>query len=76
MNTTSFTSSCLRSWLEQDTSCPTCRMMLSDSRNTDSSPTDNLHSENVPDTPPAPTPNRQQRNHFFHFDGMRVIRSV
>lgn len=31
-----FHNSCLRSWLEQDTSCPTCRKALSDSMDNDS----------------------------------------
>ncbi|XP_014662149.1 PREDICTED: E3 ubiquitin-protein ligase AMFR-like [Priapulus caudatus] len=67
-----FHNSCLRSWLEQDTSCPTCRTSLSDSRSSSSSQAEEL-TETVPDTPEATTPNRQQRNHFFHFDGSRYM---
>lgn len=64
-----FHNSCLRSWLEQDTSCPTCRTALSDSR---SSVAEHPANNNVPETP-TETPNRPHRNHFFHFDGSRYV---
>nr|XP_002127598.1 E3 ubiquitin-protein ligase AMFR isoform X2 [Ciona intestinalis] len=74
-----FHSPCLRSWLEQDTTCPTCRKQL-DIRNT--------NRRNVPvmlgpdvlnDTAPNPAAGArnqapgvvQHRNHFWHFDGSR-----
>ena len=65
-------SSCLRSWLEQDTSCPTCRTSLSD-------PQEPFHAQttNLPRAPNAPVPPAEQErqvpsttNHFFHFDGI------
>eukprot|EP00058_Branchiostoma_floridae_P019376 XP_002604866.1 hypothetical protein BRAFLDRAFT_217171 [Branchiostoma floridae] len=74
-----FHTSCLRSWLEHDTSCPTCRMSLSisdNNGNTNNPPPP----QNLPLNPPpllgAPPPDMNaqvvnQRNHFFHFDGSR-----
>lgn len=60
-----FHNSCLQSWLEQDTSCPTCRLALSMQAN---------HRENAPEIPPeSPTPARRNDNHSFHFDGSRYI---
>ncbi|XP_029725865.1 E3 ubiquitin-protein ligase AMFR isoform X2 [Aedes albopictus] len=62
-----FHNSCLQSWLEQDTSCPTCRLGLS------------VHNNNVnilpneiriDDTEPA---GRTANNHFFHFNGSRYV---
>lgn len=60
-----FHNSCLQSWLEQDTSCPTCRLALSMQAN---------HRENTPEMPPeSQTPARRNDNHFFHFDGSRYV---
>ncbi|XP_048254927.1 E3 ubiquitin-protein ligase AMFR-like isoform X1 [Haliotis rufescens] len=69
-----FHNSCLRSWLEQDTSCPTCRMPLSDGQR---------ERQNVPQggpaetgnagAPPAPPANAATTNHFFHFDASRYV---
>lgn len=60
-----FHSVCLQSWLEQDTSCPTCRLSLN-IHNIGSSNHDNTEFEpNGPRTRPP--------NHFFHFDGSRYI---
>ncbi|XP_046747934.1 E3 ubiquitin-protein ligase AMFR-like isoform X1 [Diprion similis] len=60
-----FHNSCLQSWLEQDTSCPTCRLALSMQAN---------HRENAPEIPSeSPTPARRNDNHFFHFDGSRYV---
>ncbi|XP_043463137.1 E3 ubiquitin-protein ligase AMFR-like isoform X1 [Leptopilina heterotoma] len=60
-----FHNSCLQSWLEQDTSCPTCRLALSMQAN---------HRENNPEIPPeSQTPARRNDNHFFHFDGSRYV---
>lgn len=61
-----FHNSCLQSWLEQDTSCPTCRLALSihslsSQRNIDLNEPANL------------VPNRPRPNHFFHFDGSRYV---
>ncbi|KAK3579007.1 hypothetical protein CHS0354_034804 [Potamilus streckersoni] len=70
-----FHNSCLRSWLEQDTSCPTCRTTLSDRPAEDSA-------RNVPDghggdadvnLQQQNNPNAQTTNHFFHFDGSRYV---
>ncbi|XP_036140606.1 E3 ubiquitin-protein ligase AMFR isoform X1 [Monomorium pharaonis] len=61
-----FHNSCLQSWLEQDTSCPTCRLGLSMQAN---------HRENTPEMPPEPqTPTRRNGNHFFLFlDASRYV---
>lgn len=60
-----FHNSCLQSWLEQDTSCPTCRLALSMQAN---------HRENTPEIPSeSQTPARRNDNHFFHFDGSRYV---
>lgn len=60
-----FHNSCLQSWLEQDTSCPTCRLALSMQGN---------HRESTPELPLEPqTPTRRNDNHFFHFDGSRYV---
>uniref|UniRef100_UPI0037E7B87B E3 ubiquitin-protein ligase AMFR n=1 Tax=Semicossyphus pulcher TaxID=241346 RepID=UPI0037E7B87B len=71
-----FHSSCLRSWLEQDTSCPTCRMSLNigeggeghtERENRDAA------AENMAAGPGADArPHLSQLNHFFHFDGSRI----
>ncbi|XP_056134456.1 E3 ubiquitin-protein ligase AMFR-like [Lampris incognitus] len=71
-----FHNSCLRSWLEQDTSCPTCRMSLN--INGDAGQAGGQQqgaSENNigPGGPAADTrPHINQHNHFFHFDGSRI----
>lgn len=65
-----FHSSCLRSWLEQDTSCPTCRMSLNIN--------DGVREEGQrapADGNMAAVPGNDVRphlNHFFHFDGSRI----
>uniref|UniRef100_A0A1B6GPE6 RING-type domain-containing protein n=1 Tax=Cuerna arida TaxID=1464854 RepID=A0A1B6GPE6_9HEMI len=60
-----FHNSCLQSWLEQDTSCPTCRLALS---------IHNLASASSQLSEPANLPpNRPRPNHFFHFDGSRYV---
>ncbi|GFN91355.1 E3 ubiquitin-protein ligase amfr-like protein [Plakobranchus ocellatus] len=67
-----FHNSCLRSWLEQDTSCPTCRTTLSET---------NEREDPRPRQPGAPNggeviapqPNQGTTNHFFHFDGSRYV---
>uniref|UniRef100_T1ISV8 RING-type domain-containing protein n=1 Tax=Strigamia maritima TaxID=126957 RepID=T1ISV8_STRMM len=79
-----FHNSCLRSWLEQDTSCPTCRTALSDQHDQETNePLPN--NENIlaglgtslttPDATSDVPQNRERaiRNHFFHFDGSRYV---
>ncbi|XP_035829524.1 E3 ubiquitin-protein ligase AMFR [Aplysia californica] len=65
-------SSCLRSWLEQDTSCPTCRTALSETPQGERNPMGPPGAPNVADgiVPPAP---QGTTNHFFHFDGSRYV---
>lgn len=66
-----FHNSCLRSWLEQDTSCPTCRQSLNDRPTT--GPSNNLPADHGDGhTQQAPGTN-QTTNHFFHFDGSRYV---
>ncbi|XP_017785203.1 PREDICTED: E3 ubiquitin-protein ligase AMFR-like [Nicrophorus vespilloides] len=64
-----FHNTCLQSWLEQDTSCPTCRFALSiqnpSSSRMDAPPHD-LQQDNQ-------QPIRRELNHFFHFDGSRYV---
>ena len=67
-------SSCLRSWLEQDTSCPTCRTSLN--INGDGGQVRNQQQgagleDNIGPAGAAPDarPHINQHNHFFHFDG-------
>lgn len=68
-------SSCLRSWLEQDTSCPTCRKTLNisgDGGQVRNQPQGGggLEDNMGPAVPPADArPHINQHNHFFHFDG-------
>ena len=60
-------SSCLRSWLENDTSCPTCRQSLA----SDLQP--EQEEERQPRGMAAFMMGRGiRRNHFFHFDGKFV----
>lgn len=62
-----FHNTCLLSWLEQDTSCPTCRMTL----NIQNPSTNSLQ---PPDIQTDPQENaRRPFNHFFHFDGSRYV---
>ncbi|GJQ76760.1 hypothetical protein Trydic_g15602 [Trypoxylus dichotomus] len=61
-----FHNTCLQSWLEQHTSCPTCRTTLS----IHSSITAQTNPSDMPDTI---QPARRQLNHFFHFDGSRYV---
>ncbi|XP_064467008.1 E3 ubiquitin-protein ligase AMFR-like isoform X2 [Ornithodoros turicata] len=76
-----FHNSCLRSWLEQDTSCPTCRMSLSEHGAPDLSANAEDEGRNTAlllgalgaqdDTPRHPQ--NTTTNHFFHFDGSRYV---
>uniref|UniRef100_A0A8C0JW80 E3 ubiquitin-protein ligase AMFR n=1 Tax=Canis lupus dingo TaxID=286419 RepID=A0A8C0JW80_CANLU len=70
-----FHNSCLRSWLEQDTSCPTCRMSLNiadNNRVREDQQGDNLDENLVPVAATEGRPRLNQHNHFFHFDGSRI----
>uniref|UniRef100_A0A4W6EF68 E3 ubiquitin-protein ligase AMFR n=1 Tax=Lates calcarifer TaxID=8187 RepID=A0A4W6EF68_LATCA len=72
-----FHSSCLRSWLEQDTSCPTCRMSLNIGEGGEGGQGEREAREAVPDNMAAGAgvdarPHLNQLNHFFHFDGSRI----
>lgn len=57
-----FYSSCLQSWLEQDTSCPTCRLGLS----VQSAASIHPDIERIIDEQENAT---RANNHFFHFNG-------
>uniref|UniRef100_H3B5J5 E3 ubiquitin-protein ligase AMFR n=1 Tax=Latimeria chalumnae TaxID=7897 RepID=H3B5J5_LATCH len=70
-----FHNSCLRSWLEQDTSCPTCRMSLNineSDRAGEARPRPNLEENLGPGPAVEGRPRLNQHNHFFHFDGSRI----
>lgn len=77
-----FHNSCLRSWLEQDTSCPTCRMSLSEpgaldlagelSRDEGRNTALLLGALGAQDDAPR-HPQNTTTNHFFHFDGSRYV---
>ncbi|CAH1164366.1 unnamed protein product [Phaedon cochleariae] len=62
-----FHNTCLLSWLEQDTSCPTCRLVL-DIQNPSSA---NMESPELQNDPQENV--RRPFNHFFHFDGSRYV---
>ncbi|KAM4722027.1 E3 ubiquitin-protein ligase AMFR [Rhinophrynus dorsalis] len=69
-----FHNSCLRSWLEQDTSCPTCRMSLNMADGNPvrvEQPRDNIDQNMIPLTVTEGRTRLNQHNHFFHFDGSR-----
>uniref|UniRef100_A0A4W5NA17 E3 ubiquitin-protein ligase AMFR n=1 Tax=Hucho hucho TaxID=62062 RepID=A0A4W5NA17_9TELE len=73
-----FHNSCLRSWLEQDTSCPTCRMSLNISEGAggerEERQREPMLEDNMGNGGPGPEarPHLNQHNHFFHFDGSRI----
>lgn len=66
-------SSCLRSWLEQDTSCPTCRMSLNINEAAGEGREERQREPLDENMGPVPgveaRPHINQHNHFFHFDG-------
>ena len=68
-------SSCLRSWLEQDATCPTCRTSIGESPLTAAGreaapPQPGPVGDETQQAAAAPGQQEQQlRNHFFHFDG-------
>lgn len=59
-------SSCLQSWLEQDTSCPTCRLGLSVQNAASIHP----DIERIIDEQENTT---RANNHFFHFNGKYLL---
>ena len=62
-------SSCLRSWLEQDSTCPTCRTTLADPQQTVLRPeAETGAGGDARNNPPAGAHNRTI-NHYFQFDG-------
>ncbi|KPP74766.1 E3 ubiquitin-protein ligase AMFR-like, partial [Scleropages formosus] len=70
-----FHNSCLRSWLEQDTSCPTCRMSLNINEGDQAQGERQREAleDNMGAVPGAEArPLHNQHNHFFHFDGSRI----
>ncbi|KAG7235914.1 hypothetical protein INR49_001894 [Caranx melampygus] len=73
-----FHSSCLRSWLEQDTSCPTCRLSLNIGDISEGRAELEMRVVAPDNTTPGPGPGADARphlnqlNHFFHFDGSRI----
>lgn len=79
-----FHQNCLRSWLEQDTSCPTCRKSLQDDKDNQqqhqqaassfANPTNQDTDETRQQQPPQLNQAERtiQRN-LFHFDGSRYI---
>ncbi|XP_026058923.1 E3 ubiquitin-protein ligase AMFR-like isoform X1 [Carassius auratus] len=70
-----FHNSCLRSWLEQDTSCPTCRMSLNINegvRERDEGQRAPLDDNMTAGAGTEARPHLNQHNHFFHFDGSRI----
>uniref|UniRef100_A0A0B6ZKZ2 RING-type domain-containing protein n=1 Tax=Arion vulgaris TaxID=1028688 RepID=A0A0B6ZKZ2_9EUPU len=67
-----FHNSCLRSWLEQDTSCPTCRTTLSQSNERERQVAGQQRGPNLGGAVVAPA-NQLTTNHFFHFDGSRYV---
>ncbi|CAH2324501.1 E3 ubiquitin- ligase AMFR isoform X1 [Pelobates cultripes] len=69
-----FHNSCLRSWLEQDTSCPTCRMSLNmadNNRGRGEQQRENIDQNIIPLTVADGRTRLNHHNHFFHFDGSR-----
>uniref|UniRef100_A0A674MSU6 E3 ubiquitin-protein ligase AMFR n=1 Tax=Takifugu rubripes TaxID=31033 RepID=A0A674MSU6_TAKRU len=72
-----FHNSCLRSWLEQDTSCPTCRTSLNisgeEGQERNQQQGAGVEENTVPVGAVADArPHINQHNHFFHFDGSRI----
>ncbi|RWS29005.1 E3 ubiquitin-protein ligase AMFR-like isoform X1, partial [Leptotrombidium deliense] len=64
-----FHNSCLRSWLEQDTSCPTCRTSLKN-RGEEEGADDDIQ-DGTGDREGRDGRGNVRTNHFFHFDGSR-----
>ncbi|PIK38366.1 putative E3 ubiquitin-protein ligase AMFR [Apostichopus japonicus] len=74
-----FHDGCLRSWLEHETSCPTCRHPLNITR-TEEETGRQAQVGNPPARPPRPPGlptrvvpgNNRRGGHFFHFDGSLI----
>lgn len=70
-------SSCLRSWLEQDTSCPTCRMSLNISEGGEGRVETDVREPGADNMAVGLGADARlhlnQLNHFFHFDGETQI---
>lgn len=69
LNVLSLFSSCLHSWLEQVTNCPTCRTPLVNGNRSSNNRRNNILGQD--DMQPRPT--NQTTNHFFHFDGKDIL---
>ncbi|XP_066525044.1 E3 ubiquitin-protein ligase AMFR [Hoplias malabaricus] len=70
-----FHNSCLRSWLEQDTSCPTCRMSLNINegrREREDGQRPQIEDNMAAGPGTDARAHLNQHNHFFHFDGSRI----
>ncbi|EDV26081.1 uncharacterized protein TRIADDRAFT_24155, partial [Trichoplax adhaerens] len=71
-----FHSSCLQSWLEQDTTCPTCRLSLADicpdTQHVDSRYQEGPYSMHGQAAGADGNLVVNARNHYFHFDGSRI----
>nr|CAD7400110.1 unnamed protein product [Timema cristinae] len=67
-----FHNSCLQSWLEQDSSCPTCRMVLSIQSPAGLEAANRMEHNLDTQGENQATP-RRPPNHFFHFDGSRYV---
>ncbi|XP_035207244.1 E3 ubiquitin-protein ligase AMFR-like [Stegodyphus dumicola] len=66
-----FHTSCLHSWLEQVSNCPTCRVALAQRDNSGAVSDvnrNNILGQDAQGRNPNPT-----TNHFFHFDGSRYV---
>lgn len=73
-----FHESCLQSWLEQDQSCPTCRLALSvQSNRMPSNRQPNVDIDEIEQwtggTAGQGVNGNTRNNHFFHFNGQRYI---
>lgn len=75
-----FHTTCLRSWLEQDTSCPTCRLSLkyrdpNAPEASEGAANNNVNEDNLQHgLLGVGNVNLRFNNHFFHFDGPRYMR--
>lgn len=63
-----FVRSCLRLWLEQDTTCPTCRVSLGDNQSQRPAEQNNLAQEEIP-----PQPQQQQQVQNNRLDRVGVV---
>lgn len=84
-----FHNTCLQSWLEQDKSCPTCRLVLTDNQNgasvngaTNVTNVDAVNEDGQPlvggaagqqQQAQTTRPHQRHLQHFFHFDASRYV---